>query len=84
MQIRVGETKICYRKLAYQIWRIYTDNFVSSHLARFHSILVHAIWPKEAVKRSSTKVRKLHEVMCKAKSLLQSSGVVDESRGFVL
>ena len=63
---------------------VFTDNFVSSHLARFHSILVHAIWPKEAVKRSSTKVRKLHEVMCKAKSLLQSSGVVDESRRFVL
>ena len=84
MWIREDETKFCYRILAYQIWRIYTDNFVSSHLARFHSIMVHAIWPKEAVKRSSTKVRKLHEVMCKTKSLLQSSGVVGESWRFVL
>ena len=84
MRIRVDETKVCYRILAYQTWRIYTDNFVSSYLARFHSILVHTIWPKEAVKRSSTKVRQLHEVMCKAKSLLQSSGVVDKRWWFVL
>ena len=56
MRIRMGETKVCYRQLTYQIWRIYIDNFVSSHLARFYSILVHAIWPKKAVKRISTKV----------------------------